>query len=76
MKYFLKLFILLLSCYYVKAQWVPINGPGGGVINVIEKKGDTLAVIFKRDDHLSSSELFRVGNILGIKAQLGREKRQ
>jgi hypothetical protein len=72
MKYFFILFILLLSCYYVKAQWVPINGPGGGVINVIEKKGDTLAVIFKRDDHLSSSELFRVGDIMFSTTDAGK----
>jgi hypothetical protein len=72
MKYFLKLFILLLSCYYVKAQWVPINGPGGGVINVIEKKGDTLAVIFKRDDHLSSSDMFRVGNTMFSTTDTGK----
>jgi len=64
MKNLLILFIFLLSYHITNAQWVPINGPGGGVINVIEKKGDTLAVIFKRDDHLSSSDMFRVGNTM------------
>lgn len=49
MKNLLVLFFFLLSCHITNAQWYPINGPGGGNIALIEKKGDTLAVIYERD---------------------------
>lgn len=49
MKNLLLLLLLFLSYNITNAQWVPINGPGGGNVALIEKKGDTLAVIYERD---------------------------